>query len=89
MEVYPTQYGDVVRPIVPSTVHETVQAPGYHRLGNLYMEDHRVKGERTLMERALACKGIPSLRVCLARHGAVPAPLVRVPGPQWQMSPKD
>ena len=35
------------------------------------MEDHRVKGERTLKERAPARKGIPGLRAWLARHGAL------------------
>ena len=88
VEVYPTQYGDVVQVITPPTVYETVQALGYHHLGDLYTEDHRVKGERTLKERAPARKGIPGLRAWLARH-AVLAPLLGVPPPRWQTAPKD
>ena len=49
VEVYPTQYGDVVQVAVPPTVYKKVQALRYHHLG-----DHRVKGERTLKERAPA-----------------------------------
>ena len=52
VEVYPTQYGDVVQVIIPPTIYETVQALGYHHLGDLYTEDHRVKRERTLKEPA-------------------------------------
>ena len=89
VEKYPTQYGDVVQVVIPSTVYETVHALGYHHLGDLYTEDHRVKGEKTLKERALARKGIPGLLAWLARHGAVLAPLLRVPPPQWQTAPKD
>ena len=42
VEVYLTQYGDVVQVVIPPTVYETVQALG---LGDLYTEDHRIKGE--------------------------------------------
>ena len=38
-----------------------VQALGYHQLGDLYTEDHHVKGECALKERAPARKGIPGL----------------------------
>ena len=82
VDVYPTQYGDVVQVVIPPTVYETVQALGYHHLGDLYTEDHRVKGERTLKERAPARKGIPGLQAWLARHGAVLAPLWQVPPPR-------
>ena len=66
VEVYPTQYGDVVQVIIPPTVYETVRALGYHHLGDLYTEDHGIKGERTLKEQAPACKGVPGLRAWLA-----------------------
>ena len=89
VEVYPTQCGDVVQVVIPPTVYETVQALGYQHLGDLYTEDHRIKGERTLKERAPARKGIPSLRAWLARHGAILAPLLRVPPLRWQTAPKD
>ena len=88
-EVYPTQYSDVVQVIVPPTVYETVQALGYHRLGDMYTKDHRVTGERALKVRAPARKGIPGLGAWLALHGAVLAPLLRVPPPRWQAAPKD
>ena len=87
--MYPTQYGDVVKVIIPPTIYETVRALGYHHLGDLYTEDHRVKRERTRKERAPTRKGIPSLRVWLTRHDAVLAPLLRVPPPRWQTAPKD
>ena len=89
VEVYPTQYGVVTQVVIPPTVYETVQVVGYHHLGDLYMEDRRIKGERALKERAPARKGIPGLRVWLARHSAVLAPLLRVPPPRWQAAPKD
>ena len=89
LEVYPTRYGNVVQVVIPTTVYETVQALGYHHLRDLYKEDHRIKGERILKERAPACKGIPGLRAWLARHSAVLAPLLRVPPPRWQTAPKD
>ena len=86
VEVYPTQYGDVVQVVIPPTIYKTVQPLRYHHLRDLYTEDHRIKGERTLKERAPACKGIPGLRTWLARHLA---PLLRVPPPRWQAAPKD
>ena len=58
-------------------------------MGDLYTEDHRIKGERALKERAPAHKGIASLRAWLARHSAILAPLLRVPPPRWQAAPKD
>ena len=86
VEVYPTQYGDVVHVVIPLTVYETVQALGYHHLGDLYThlgdlytEDHRIKEEQTLKERVPARKGIPGLRAWLARHGAVPVPYCGCP----------
>ena len=88
VEVYPTQYGDVTQVVVPPSVYETVQALGYHHLGGLYTADRRIKGERTLKERAPARKGIPGLRVWLARHNAV-LPVLRVPPPRWQAALKD
>ena len=66
-----------------------MQALGYHHLGDLYTEVHRIKGERALRERVRARKGIPGLRAWLACHGAVLAPLLRVPPPRWQAAPKD
>ena len=48
-----------------------------------------MKGERALEEREPARKGIPGLRAWLPRHGAVLAPLLRVPPPRWQAAPKD
>ena len=66
-----------------------MQALGYHHLGDLYTEDHPIKGERALKERAPARKGIPGLRAWLARHSAALAPLLRVPPPRWQAAPKD
>ena len=89
VEVYPTQCSDVVQVVIPPTVYETVQALGYHHLGDLYTEDHRIKGEQALKERAPAYKGIPGLRAWLARHGAILAPLLRVPPLRWQAAPKD
>ena len=83
VEVYPTQYGDVTQVVIPPTVYETVQALGYHHLGDLYTEDRRIKGERALKERAPARKGIPGLKAWLARHSAVLAPLLWVPPPRW------
>ena len=89
VEVYPTPYGAVVQVVVPPTVYETVQALGYHHLGDLYTEDHRVLPERTLKGRAPARKGIPGLRAWLACHAAVLVPLLREPTPRWQAAPKD
>ena len=66
-----------------------MQALGYHHLGDLYTADRRIKGERALKEQAPARKGIPGLRVWLARHSAILAPLLRVPPPWWQAAPKD
>ena len=74
VELYPIQYGNVVQVVIPTPVYETVQALGYHHLGELYTKDHHIKGEQILKERAPACKGIPDLRAWLARHSAVPAP---------------
>ena len=34
VEVYPTQYGDVVQVIIPPTIYETVRALSYHHLGD-------------------------------------------------------
>ena len=45
VEEYPTHYGNVVQVVIPPTVNETVQALGYHHLGDLYTEDHRIKVE--------------------------------------------
>ena len=88
VEVCPTQYGDVVQVVILPTVYKMVRALGYHHLGHLYTKDHRVKGERSLKERAPARKGIPGLWGWLTRHGAVLAPLLRVPPPRWQTMPK-
>ena len=89
VEVYPTQYGDVTQLVIPPTVYETVQALGYHHLGDLYTADRRIKGERTLKERVPARKGIPGLRAWLARYSAVLVLLLRVPSLRWQAAPKD
>ena len=89
VEVYPTLYGAVAQVVVPPTVYETVQALGYHHLGDLYTENHRVLPERALKRRAPARKGIPGLRAWLARHAAVLVPLLREPTPRWQAAPKD
>ena len=86
VEVYTTQYGDVMHRVVHPTIYETVQALGYR---DLYTANHQVKGERTLKERARTCKGILGLRTWLARHSAVLAPLLRAPMPRWQAAPKD
>ena len=61
---------------------------GVHHWGDLCTADHQVKGERTLKKRAPDRKGIPGLRVRLARQSAVVAPLLRAPPPQWQAAPK-
>ena len=70
---YPTPCGDVTQVVVPPKIYETVQALGYHHLGDLYTPDHRILGERALKERAPALKeraparkGIPGLRMWLA-----------------------
>ena len=89
VEVYNTQYGDVTQVVVPPTMCETVQAPGYHHLKDLYIADHWVVGERALKERAPTRKGIPGLRVWLARQSAVLVPLLRAPTLRWQAAPKD
>ena len=89
MEVYNTQYGDITQVVVSATIYETVQALGYHHLGDLYTADHRVAGERALKERVPTCKGILGPRVLLARHSAVLVPLLRAPTPRWQAAPKD
>ena len=89
MEVYPTQYGNVVQVIIPPTIYETVQALGYHHLGDLYTGDYRVKQDCALKERAPTRKGIPGLRAWLARHAAVLSPLLREPLPRWHAAPKD
>ena len=88
VEVYPTQYGDVTQVVVPPKVYETVQALGYHHLGDLYTPDHQI-GDRALKEQAPARKGIPGLRMWFARHNAVLVPLLRVPPPRLQAAPKD
>ena len=44
VEVYPTQYGDVVQVVIPPAVYETVQALRYHHLGDLYTEDQNQRG---------------------------------------------
>ena len=87
VEVYPTRCGDVTQVVIPPTIYETVQALAYHHLGDLYTEDHRIKGERALKEPAR--KGIPGLWAWLACHSAVLAPLLRVSPPRWQTTPKD
>ena len=51
--------------------------------------DLRVQRERTLKERAPAHKGLPGLRVWLARLAAVLVPLLQEPPPRWQAAPKD
>ena len=89
VEVYTTLYGAVAQVAVPPTVYETVQALGYHHLGDLYTENHQVLPERALKRRAPARKGIPGLRAWLARHAAVLVPLLREPTPRWQAAPKD
>ena len=61
--------------VVPPTIYETLQALGYHHSGDLYTAHCRIKGKRTLKERAPARKGIPGL--------------LRVPPPRWQATPKD
>ena len=73
----------------PPTIYETVQALGYHHLGDLYIAHHRVAGERALKERVPTCKGIPGLKAWLACHNAVLVPLLRAPTPRWQAAPKD
>ena len=73
----------------PHTIYGTVQALGYHHLGDLYDVDHRVVGERAMKERAPTRKGIPGLRVWLARQNAVLVPLLWAPTPRWQAAPKD
>ena len=87
VEVYNTRYGDVTQVIVPPTIYETVQALGYHHLGDLYTADYQVIGERALKERAPTRKGIPGLRAWLACHNAVLVPLLRAPTPRWQAAP--
>ena len=52
VEVYPTKYGDITQVVVPPKVYETIQALGYHHLGDLYTLGHRVIGEWALKERA-------------------------------------
>ena len=89
VEDYPTQYGDAVQVIIPPTIYETVQALGYHHLGDLYTEDHHVKPERTLKERAPTRKGIPGLRAWLAPHDAGLAPLLVMTPPRWHPAPKE
>ena len=89
VEVYTTLYGAVAQVVVPLTVYETVQALGYHHLGDLYTENHQVLPERAMKRRAPARKGIPGLRAWLARHAAVLVPLLREPTPRWQAAPKD
>ena len=89
VEAYPTRYGDVTQVPVPPNVYETVQALGYHNLGDLYIADPLVKWERTLKERAPTRKGIPGLRAWLARHSAVLVHLLWAPRPRWQAAPKD
>ena len=51
-------------------LYETVQALGYHHLGDLYTPDHQIIRERALKERDPTRKGIPSIRVWLACHNA-------------------
>ena len=89
VEVYPSQYGGVTQVVVPPSIYETVQALGYHHLGDLYTADHLIVGERAVKERALTRKGIPGLRAWLTPHSAVLVPLLRAPTPRWQAAPKD
>ena len=89
VEVYPTHYGDVTQVVVPPKVNVTIQALGYHHLGDLYTQDHRIVGERALKERAPTHKGIPGLQVWLAHHSAVLVPLLRAPTLRRQAAPKD
>ena len=48
VEVYTTLYGAVAEVVVPPTLYETVQALGYHHLGDLYTENNQVLPERAL-----------------------------------------
>ena len=89
MEVSHTEYGNVTQVVIPPTIYETVQALGYHHLGDMYTADHYVAGERAVKERAPTHKGIPGLKAWLARHDAVLVPLLRVPTPRWEAAPKD
>ena len=89
VEVYWTPYGSIVQVVIPPTIYETVQALGYHHLGDLYTGDYRVLQERTLKERAPTRKGIPGLRAWLTRHATVLVPRLRESPPQWQAAPKD
>ena len=52
VEMYPTPYGNVVQVVIPPAIYETVQALGYHHLGDLYTGDNRVLQQRTLKEPA-------------------------------------
>ena len=89
VEVYHTQHCDVTQVAVHPTIYETVQALGYHHMGDLYTTNHRVAGERALKERAPTRKGIRGLRAWLARYNAVLLPLPRACTPQWQAVQKD
>ena len=93
VEVNNTKYGDVTQVVVPPTIYETVHWGTTTReictLYTVHCTDHRVVGERALKERAPTRKGIPGLRVWLARHSAVLLPLLRAPTPRWQAAPKD
>ena len=66
----------------PPPFYKAVKALGEHKLGDMYTADHRVKGQRTLKQRAPARRGIPGLRGWLARHNTVVASLLRVPLPR-------
>ena len=88
VQVHPTRYGDVTQVVVPPKVYETTQALGYHHLGDLYTPDHQIVGERALKERAPTRKGIPGLRVWLARRSAVLVPLLRSPRQGGRLLPR-
>ena len=61
VEVYPTQYGNVVHVITPPTVYETVQALGYHHLGDLYTGTTESKGSAPLRSGRQPARVSPAL----------------------------
>ena len=67
VEVYATQYGDLTQVVVPPTVYETVQALGYHHLGDLYTATAGSKGSEALRRGRLSAK------VSLASRRGLPA----------------
>ena len=76
VEVYTTLYGAVAQVVVPPTVYETVQALGYHHLGDLYTENHQVLQNASPEETSASPQGDPGA-TCVAgppRCGTGPAP---------------